>query len=60
VLMTIRYGKTNTKELQNAQDVLTTAKSSIIGLVMNSVPRTPGSYYYYHYHRYYSKYYKKG
>ncbi|MBE0433710.1 AAA family ATPase [candidate division WOR-3 bacterium] len=60
VLLTIRYGKTDMKELQNAKNVLETAKSSIIGVVMNSVPRTRGSYYYQYYHKYYAKYYKKG
>lgn len=60
VLLTVRYGKTDMKELQNARNVLETARSNIIGLVMNSVPRTRGSYYYQYYHKYYSKYYKKG
>lgn len=59
VLLTIRYGRTDMKELRNAQNVLETAKSNIIGLVMNSVPRTRGSYYYQYYHKYYSKYYRK-
>lgn len=60
VLLTVRYGRTDMKELQNAKNILETAKSSIIGVVMNSVPRTRGSYYYQYHHKYYSKYYRKG
>jgi len=58
VLMTARYGKTDLKDLKQAKDTLTTAKSNIIGIVINSVPRTRGNYYYKYYHKYYSKYYK--
>lgn len=59
VLLTARYGKTDYKDLEHAKEILTTAKSHIIGLVLNSVPRTRGSYYYRYYHKYYSKYYKE-
>jgi capsular exopolysaccharide synthesis family protein len=58
VLITARYGKTDLKDLEQAKDTLTTAKSNIIGIVINSVPRTKGNYYYKYYHKYYSKYYK--
>ena len=58
VLLAARYGKTTTKELENSRDILFGAKSTIIGVVMNDVPKTPGSYYYHHYYKYYSKYYK--
>ena len=59
VLLTIRYGRTDMKGLLSARNTLETAKANIIGLVMNSVPRTRGSYYYQYYHKYYSKYYRK-
>ncbi|UCG90870.1 MAG: hypothetical protein JSV97_07205, partial [candidate division WOR-3 bacterium] len=59
ILLTARYGRTGFKELENACDILTTAQSSIIGLVINGVPITRGSYYYRYYHKYYTKYYKK-
>jgi capsular exopolysaccharide synthesis family protein len=59
VLITARYGKTGFKELENTKEILQVSKTNIIGLVMNSVPRTPGTYYYHYYHKYYSKYYKK-
>jgi len=58
VLLTARYGKTDFKDLEHAKEILTAAKSNIIGLVMNSVPRTRGSYYYRYYQKHYSKYYK--
>jgi len=58
VLMAVRYGKTGLKELENSRDILYTAKSDIIGIAMNAMPRTKGSYYYHYYHKYYSKYYK--
>ena len=58
VLLAARYGKTTTKELENSRDILLGAKSNIIGVVMNDVPKTRGSYYYHHYYKYYSKYYK--
>ena len=59
VLLTARYGKTGFKELENARDILLNARANLIGIVMNAVPQTPGSYYYHYYHKYYSKYYKK-
>ena len=59
VLLTARYGKTDYKDLEHAKEILVTAKANIIGLVMNSVPRSRGSYYYRYYQKYYSKYYKK-
>jgi succinoglycan biosynthesis transport protein ExoP len=59
VLLAARYGKTTTKELENSRDILINAKSNIIGVVMNDVPKTRGSYYYQHYYKYYSKYYKR-
>jgi len=59
VLLTARYGKTGVQELANSRDILITSKSNIIGLVMNGVPRSRGSYYYHYYQKYYSKYYKK-
>jgi Mrp family chromosome partitioning ATPase len=59
VLMVVKYGRTGYKELENSRDILLGSKSSIIGVVMNFVPITMGSYYYHYYHKYYSKYYKK-
>lgn len=59
VLLTARYGKTGVQELENSRNILMTSKSNIIGLVMNGVSRTRGSYYYHYYQKYYSKYYKK-
>ncbi len=59
VLLAARYGKTNIKELEDTRDILASSQSDIVGLVMNAVPRTPGSYYYHRYYKYYSKYYKK-
>jgi len=59
VLLAARYGKTTAKELETARDILLDAKSDIIGVVMNDVPKTRESYYYRHYFKYYSKYYKK-
>ncbi len=58
VLLAARYGKTTSKELETSRDILLGAKSNIIGVVMNDVPKTRGSYYYHHYYKYYSKYYK--
>ncbi len=58
VLLTTRYGKTDMKDLLHAKDILSTAKVNIIGLVVNGVPKTRGSYYYQYYHKYYDKYYK--
>jgi capsular exopolysaccharide synthesis family protein len=58
VLLAARYGKTTGKELENSRDILFSAKSNIVGVVMNDVPKTRGSYYYQHYYKYYSKYYK--
>jgi receptor protein-tyrosine kinase len=58
VLLAARYGKTTGKELEDSRDILVSAKSNIIGVVMNDVPKTRGSYYYQQYYKYYSKYYK--
>ncbi|UCG30091.1 MAG: AAA family ATPase [candidate division WOR-3 bacterium] len=58
VLITTRYGRTDMKDLMHAKDILATAKVNIIGLVVNGVPKTRGSYYYQYYHKYYDKYYK--
>ncbi|MBA7536749.1 Tyrosine-protein kinase wzc [subsurface metagenome] len=61
VLLTAKYGKTGFKELEYARDMLLTSNSNIIGLIMNAVPKTRSSYYYYHhyyYHKYYPKYYR--
>ena len=63
VFLTARYAKTSFKELEYARDMLLTAKSNIIGIIMNGVPKTREGYYYYHhyyYHKYYPKYYRKG
>jgi len=62
VFLTARYAKTSFKELEYARDMLLTAKSNIIGILMNGVPKTREGYYYYHhyyYHKYYPKYYRK-
>ena len=59
VLLTVRYGRTGFKELENARDILLTAKLNVIGIVINGVPKTRGSYYYQYHHKYYTKYYKK-
>jgi len=62
VLLTAKYGKTGFKELEYARDMLLSSNSNIIGLIMNAVPKTRSSYYYYHhyyYHKYYPKYYRK-
>ncbi len=62
VFLTARYAKTSFKELEYARDMLLTAKSNIIGIIMNGVPKTREGYYYYHhyyYHKYYPKYYRK-
>ena len=61
VFLTARYAKTSFKELEYARDMLLTAKSNIIGIIMNAVPKTREGYYYYHhyyYHKYYPKYYR--
>ncbi|MDH4210753.1 MAG: AAA family ATPase [candidate division WOR-3 bacterium] len=58
VLLTTRYGRTDMKDLAHARDILLTAKVHIIGLVVNGIPKTRGSYYYQYYHKYYDKYYK--
>ena len=60
VLLAVRYGKTGFKGLENAKDVLLNSKLHNIGIVMNGVPKTRGSYYYDYYFKPYSKYYKKG
>ena len=58
VLIAARYGKTVFKELEDSLEILRSGKSDILGLVMNSVPHSRGSYYY-HYYKYYTKYYRK-
>jgi len=55
VLLTVRYGKTDFKDLQHSREMLTTAKSNIIGIVLNGIPKVRGNYYYKYYHKYYSK-----
>jgi tyrosine-protein kinase Etk/Wzc len=60
VLLAVRYGRTNFKELEDSRDILRTSRSDIIGIVMNSVPHSRGSYYYRYYYKYYTKYYHKG
>jgi uncharacterized protein involved in exopolysaccharide biosynthesis/Mrp family chromosome partitioning ATPase len=60
VLLAARYGRTNFKELEDSRDILRTSQSDIIGVVMNSVPHSRGSYYYRYYYKYYTKYYRKG
>jgi capsular exopolysaccharide synthesis family protein len=59
VLVTARYGRTVLKELEDTKDILVTARANIIGMAMNGVPASPGSYYYHYYYKYYSKYYRK-
>ncbi|HEX7319362.1 MAG TPA: polysaccharide biosynthesis tyrosine autokinase [bacterium] len=59
VLLTARYGRTVLKELQDTKDILTNARANVIGMVLNGVPLSPGSYYYQSYYKYYSKYYRK-
>ncbi|KPJ72634.1 hypothetical protein AMJ52_05785 [candidate division TA06 bacterium DG_78] len=59
VLIVVKYGRTGYKELENSRDILLRSKANIIGVVMNFVPITMGSYYYHYYHKYYSKYYSK-
>jgi capsular exopolysaccharide synthesis family protein len=60
VILTARYGRTTLKSLEVANDILLNAKSDILGVVLNGVPRRRGSYYYEQYYKYYSKYYQKG
>ena len=59
VLITATYGKTRFKELQATRDVLISSNSEIVGVVVNYVPRSWGSYYYHYYHKYYTKYYDR-
>jgi Mrp family chromosome partitioning ATPase len=62
VLLAARYGKTGSRELEYAKNMLQSSRSNTIGVVMNGVPKTrEGYYYYYHYyyHKYYPRYYKK-
>jgi len=59
VLLAARYGKTGIKELENAIGIIRTSKPTNIGIVINGVPQTRGSYYYDYYYKHYSKYYKK-
>jgi len=60
VIVAARYGRTTLKSLEVANDILLNAKSDILGVVLNGVPRKRGSYYYEQYYKYYSKYYQKG
>jgi capsular exopolysaccharide synthesis family protein len=57
VIIVVKYGKTNFKEIEDARDVLLSSGAKIIGAVINGVPKERGHYYYYY--KYYSKYYKK-
>ncbi len=59
VLVTARYGRTVLKELEDTKDILNNARANVIGMVVNGVPASPGSYYYHYYYKYYSKYYRK-
>ena len=59
VLLAARYGRTGISELEKTKEILLSAHSRIIGIVMNGVPKERGSYYYHYHHKYYSKYYKK-
>lgn len=59
VLLTARYGRTDSNELRKTMETLLAANSRIIGIAMNGVPKDRGSYYYHYYHKYYSKYYRK-
>jgi len=60
VILTARYGRTTLKSLEVSHDILLNARSDILGVVLNGVPRKRGSYYYDQYYKYYSKYYQKG
>jgi tyrosine-protein kinase Etk/Wzc len=60
VILTARYGRTTIKSLEVASNVLLAAKSDILGIILNGVPKERGSYYYDQYYRHYSKYYKSG
>ncbi|MEM5831152.1 MAG: CpsD/CapB family tyrosine-protein kinase, partial [Candidatus Aenigmatarchaeota archaeon] len=60
VILVVRYGKTNYREIEDTRDILISSNSNIIGLVLNAIPKKRGSHYYYYY-KYYNKYYgKKG
>ncbi len=60
VLLAARYAKTGLKELENTKEILVASKLHNIGLVMNGVPKSRGSYYYDYYYKHYSKYYRSG
>ncbi len=60
VILTARYGRTTMKTLEVASSMLLAAKSDILGIILNGVPKERGSYYYDQYYRHYSKYYKSG
>ncbi|MEO0230930.1 MAG: polysaccharide biosynthesis tyrosine autokinase [candidate division WOR-3 bacterium] len=58
VILVVRYGKTNYREIEDTRDILISSNSNIIGLVLNAIPKKRGSHYYYYY-KYYNKYYGK-
>ncbi|UCG30897.1 MAG: AAA family ATPase [candidate division WOR-3 bacterium] len=60
VILTARYGRTTLNTLDVANNILISAKSDILGVVLNGAPKERGSYYYDNYYRHYSKYYKTG
>lgn len=59
VIVTARYGNTGIKDLRYARDVLASAKSNVLGVIMNGVPKSRGSYYYHRAYKYYTKYYNE-
>lgn len=59
VFLTVRYGRTGFKELENSKNILLASKANIIGIIVNGVSKTRGSYYYQYYQKYYTKYYKQ-
>nr|MCU0608443.1 polysaccharide biosynthesis tyrosine autokinase [Chitinispirillaceae bacterium] len=58
-LLSCRYGKTNLRALEESHEILKTSKTDVVGLILNYVPISRGSYYYSYYYKHYNKYYKK-
>lgn len=58
IILTARYGGTTMKALDVAHNILLNARSDILGVVLNGVPKERGSYYYDNYYKHYSRYYK--
>lgn len=54
VLVTVP-GRTRSGQLSEAADRLHKVGASILGVILNGVPRTPGRYGYYHYYRKYER-----